>query len=252
MSILRELVNDTRKAIEEGYYDLNLMLYHKRIRLSHAIINCKDTPIIGEIKFFSPVSGTIREYSDPVILAKDMLEGGVIGISVVTNRMFNGRLDYLLNVRIGVDIPLLMKDIIISEKQIDAAYRCGADCILLISSILDKDDRDRLINYAHNYGLEVLLEVHNKDQFIDALSSDADMIGINNRDLDSMKIDITTTEQILSDTKPLDNKIVISESGIESRNDIARLKRLGVKAFLVGSSIMRSKDISLKVRELRG
>ncbi|MEM2855780.1 MAG: indole-3-glycerol-phosphate synthase [Candidatus Nitrosocaldaceae archaeon] len=249
MSFIKRLVEDTRRAINEGYYDLSLRLYHTSHRLSDAILASKHAAIIGEIKFASPSMGKIREYSDPVKIARDIISADAIGLSILTNRLFNGRLDYLLNVRIATDIPILMKDIVIDNKQIDAAYKSGADCILVISSIFDdKHVMRELIDYAHSYHLEVLLEVHDKEELKDALESNADLIGINNRDLNSMKIDLSTTENLLRDISS--DKIIVSESGIESSQDIVRLYKAGARAFLVGTSIMKSNNIRLKLKEL--
>ncbi len=251
MSLLDKLVKDTLKDIENGYYNLNLRVYHHNPKLSNTILNCKKVPIISEIKFASPSLGTIREYTNPVKIAKDMIDAGAIGISVLTNSAFKGSLNYLLNVRVAIDMPILMKDIIIDKIQIDAAYRSGADCILLIYSIFKDyypNNLEEFIDYAHKNNLEVLLEVHDKDEFDKALMLNADMIGINNRDLRTMEIDINNTERVLSNK--VTNKIIISESGIDKPEDIRRLYKMGVKGFLIGTSIMRSNNIKDKLSEL--
>ncbi len=251
MSFLERLVKDTIKDIDKGYYNLNLRVYHHNPKLSEVILNSKNTPIISEIKFASPLVGIIREYRDPVKIAKDMISAGAIGISVLTNSAFKGLLNYLINVRIAINAPILMKDIIIDKIQIDAASRSGADCVLLIYSIFRdyySNNLEELIEYAHKNNLEVLLEVHDKEELSKALTLDVDIIGINNRDLKTMEIDIGNTERLLSN-KVID-KIVISESGINTADDIRRLYRVGVKGFLVGSSIMRSDNIKDKLSEL--
>ena len=253
MSILKRLVDESYNAIGEGYYDVNFQIYYNRVRLSHAILDARDIPIIAEIKFASPSLGEIREYEDPVRIAYAMLDYA-IGLSILTHRSFKGLLDYLLNIRIITDKPLLMKDIIIDEKQIDAGARCGADCILLIAKVFN--DRlvdkslDCLIDYAHSKGLEVLLEVHDEDEFKDALKSKADMIGINNRDLNTMSIDLGTTERLLKNNDEWRGKIIVAESGINDAKDIRMLYNAGARAFLVGSSIMKSNNIKAKLYEL--
>lgn len=255
MAFLEKLVRDTRRAIDEGYYDLNLKVYYARKSLSQSIINCKNIPIISEIKFASPSLGKIREYTDPVKIAREMEDGGAVGLSILTHKAFNGSLNYLLNVRIAVDLPLLMKDIIIDKKQIDAASRIGADCILLIYTIFKENyasNIDAFIEYAHKYDLEVLLEVHDQEEFADALKSDADIIGINNRNLNTMKIDISNTEQLLKSNDLWKDRIVISESGINTPEDIKRLYKIGIKGFLIGTSLMKSNNIKDKLYELRG
>ncbi len=252
MTSLKKIVEETRKYVDEGYYDVSLKVYYARSKLSSAIMNCKKIPIISEIKFASPSIGKIRAYKDPAKIARDMIEGGAVGLSVLTNKEFDGRLDYLLNVRIATDLPLLMKDIIIDKRQIDAAFRCGADCILLIYSLF-KDDRDKLIgfiDYAHKNDLEVLIEVHDEQEFLDVLNVDADMIGINNRDLSTMTVDISTTERLLKSNDLWKDRIVISESGIDSIGDIRRIHKAGARAFLIGSSIMKSDNIRAKLEEL--
>jgi len=251
MSLLDKLVKDTLKDIERGYYNLNLRVYHNNPKLSNTILNYKNVPIISEIKFASPLLGTIKEYTDPVKIAKDMISAGAIGISILTNSAFKGSLNYLINVRVAIDMPILMKDIIIDKIQIDAAYRSGADCILLIYSVFKDyypNNLEEFIDYAHKNDLEVLLEVHDKDEFDKALMLNADMIGINNRDLRTMEIDINNTERILSNK--VTNKIIISESGIDKPEDIRRLYKIGVKGFLIGTSIMRSNNIKDKLSEL--
>ncbi len=252
MAFLEKLVEDTRRAIDEGYYDLNLKVYYPKKSLSQSIIDSKHIPIISEIKFASPSLGKIREYMDPVKIAKEMEEGGAVGLSILTHKAFNGSLNYLLNVRIGVDLPLLMKDIVVDKRQIDAASRAGADCILLIFTIFDRYniDLDSFIEYAHRHDLEVLLEVHDQEEFDYALKSNADIIGINNRNLNTMEIDISNTELLLKSNNSWQDKIVISESGINTPDDIKRLYRIGIKGFLIGTSLMKSNNIKDKLYEL--
>jgi indole-3-glycerol phosphate synthase len=227
-----------------------------------AILSCKRSgknAIIAEVKFASPSMGRIRDYTSPQTLARDMVDAGAMALSVLTQpNYFNGSIEYLMNVRVAVDVPLLMKDIIVSREQVDAAYRAGADCILLISSIytegLADDTLERMIDRAHAYGLEVILEVHDEDEFDQALKSTADIIGINNRDLKSMNVDVSNTARILAkhdnNNKATTNKPIISESGISSVEHIRYLKQYKVDAFLIGTSIMASDNIKNKVREL--
>ncbi|GIU71533.1 MAG: indole-3-glycerol-phosphate synthase [Candidatus Nitrosocaldaceae archaeon] len=250
MAFLEELVKVTKEALDAGYYDLNLKVYYPKKKLSDALRSNKIS-IISEIKFASPSLGKIRDYTDPVKIAKEMEEAGATALSVLTHKSFNGSLNYLLNIRIAVDLPLLMKDIIIDKRQIDAASKVGADCILLIYTIFKEgyaDNIEGFIDYAHERNLEVLLEVHDRDEFEEALDMNADIIGINNRDLKTMKIDISNTERLLDNIK--NNKLIISESGINKPEDIKRLYRLGIKGFLIGTSIMKSNNIKEKLYEL--
>jgi indole-3-glycerol phosphate synthase len=151
-----------------------------------------------------------------------------------------------------MDVPILMKDIMISDIQIEAARKIGADCILLISSMFSENLCENSMEYftekAHKLGLEVLVETHTEEEFRQAMNNKADMIGINNRNLDTMNVDVRTTENILK--KCAKNKIVISESGISDPDQINYLRGVGADAFLIGTSIMQSNNIKDKVREL--
>tara|TARA_Y100000780_G_scaffold195852_1_gene185593 strand:- start:1644 stop:2093 length:450 start_codon:yes stop_codon:yes gene_type:complete len=145
-----------------------------------------------------------------------------------------------------------MKDIMISDIQIEAAKKIGADCILLISSMFNENLCENSIEYfitkAHKLGLEVLLETHTEEEFKEAINSSADLVGINNRNLDTMHVDIKTTENILK--KYEKNKLIISESGISEPAHIKYLKNVGADAFLIGTAIMQSSNIKDKVKEL--
>ncbi len=250
---LKKLAESARKAIDDGVYDIEFTIYHPTFSIKDAIRNCKHAPIITEIKFASPSMGTIRQYSDPTRIAKDMIDSGAIALSILTQpNMFEGSIDYLANSRLNLDVPLLMKDIIISDAQIDAAKKVGADCILLITSLFNANlcegSIERFTDKAHKLGLEVLLETHAEDEFRQAMKSDADLIGINNRNLDTMQFDIKTTEYILKRCQK--RKLVISESGISEAEQIKYLKGVGADAFLVGTGIMQSYNIKDKVMEL--
>ncbi len=250
---LKKLAESAKKAIDDGTYDIEFTIYHPTTRIKDAIRNCKHTPIITEIKFASPSMGTIRQYSDPTRIAREMVDSGAIALSILTQpNMFNGSIDYLVNARLALDVPLLMKDLMISDVQIDAAKKIGADCVLLIASLFNANlcegSIEHFIDKAHRNDLEVLLETHTEDEFRQATRTDADLIGINNRNLDTMKIDIKTTEYILKrceKTKP-----VISESGINEAEQIKYLKSVGADAFLIGTGIMQSNNIKDKVKEL--
>lgn len=252
---LKTLADNARKAIDEGNYNINFTICKPTFSIKNAVKNHKHAPILTEIKFASPSMGTIREYMDPTMIAKDMIDAGCIGLSVLTQPyIFNGSMNYLANIRLLTDAPILMKDIMISNIQIEAAKKIGADCILLIVSMFNENLCENSIEYftekAHQLGLEVLLETHTEEEFKQAMKSNADLIGINNRNLDTMNIDIKTTENILKRCEK--NKLVISESGISEPHEIRYLKSVGADAFLVGTSIMRSNNIKDKVKELVG
>ena len=251
-NILKKLVNNSQAAIDDGTYDVDVNL-EKSNKNFVQIINSNPHPtLLTEIKFGSPSLGKIRTISDPASVAKQMISGGSKALSILTQpHLFNGSPEYFIKVRKAVDVPLLMKDILIDKIQIDAAEKIGADYILLIQSLFDNgflNEIDELIDYGHKKGLKILLEVHTESEFKKALETNADLIGINNRNLDTLEIDLKTTEKVL---EKFDNsRPILSESGIETPEDIQYLKKCGAKAFLVGSSIMKSDNIEEEVRRL--
>lgn len=250
--MLEKLAKNSQKAISEDVYEISYRNSKSGKDLIKQIRNNKHASLITEVKFSSPSLGDIREISDPVLIAKQMAEGGATGLSVLTQPyLFNGSPEYFTIIRKQVQIPLLMKDIVVDKIQIDAAEKLGADMILLIQAIFDKNfaaDIDEFIAYAHKKKLLVLLESHTKKEFTDSAETQADILGINNRNLDTLEIDLKTTQTILKDRD--EKRIIISESGIESPKDIQFLRKCGADAFLVGSSIMKSKDIKGLVSEL--
>jgi indole-3-glycerol phosphate synthase len=250
--ILKKLVENSHKAIREGTYEISESLAGSKTDLVSSIRNNKHASLITEVKFASPSLGQIKEVSDPVEIAKSMIRGGALALSVLTQpHMFSGSPKYFMEIRKQVDVPMLMKDIVVEKVQIDAAKKIGADYMLLIQSLFDLGhlkDIDEFVAYGHKKGLKVLLESHTKSEFENSLRTDADLLGINNRNLDTLEIDINTTKRLLDgfDKK----RMIVSESGIESPDDVRFLKKSGADAFLIGSSIMRNQDIELNVRRL--
>jgi indole-3-glycerol phosphate synthase len=251
-NMLQKLADNSQKAIDNGIYKITEKLPRSKNNIVDDIRKNKHASLITEIKFSSPSLGNIHQISDPVEIAKLMIQGGAIGLSVLTQpHLFNGSPEYFQKIRSQVKVPLLMKDIVIDKIQIDAAEKIGADCILLIQSIFDKkfaDDIDEFIAYSHKKNIMVLLESHTKNEFTRSTKTDADILGINNRNLDTLEIDLTTTNEILKDRNEM--RIILSESGIGSPKDIKFLHECGVDAFLVGSSIMKSKDIKGHVEKM--
>jgi len=248
------LALDAKRTIEEGYYETAARVDASSISMKDAILEFEGAPIISEIKFASPSAGTIRTSYDLKGVARDMEEGGAVGVSILAEpKRFKGHIDFIAEVRGELTIPILMKDIILSQAQIDAASRIGADAVLLIQSIFDRGYSEKgienMIDYAHSKGLEVLLEVHTEEEFISALKTDADMIGINNRDLRTLEVDLGVTERILKKC-PSNTDVLVSESGISSPEDIRFLRACGVRAFLVGTAIMKANKVKEKVTEL--
>ncbi|MDH3204235.1 MAG: indole-3-glycerol-phosphate synthase [Nitrosopumilus sp.] len=251
-NILRKLVNNSQAAIDDGVYDVDVNLQKSNNDLIEIIKSNPHATLLTEIKFASPSLGKIRTITEPASIAKQMIEGGSKALSVLTQpHLFNGSPEYFMKVRQVVDVPLLMKDIMIDKIQIDAAKKIGADFILLIQSLFDQKflkDIDEFINYGHKQGLKILLEVHTQKEFENALRTDADLIGINNRNLDTLEIELKTTEIILEGYQK--SRIILSESGIKTSDDIQYLKKCGADAFLIGSSIMKSDNITEQVRKL--
>ena len=251
-NMLQKLSQNSELAIKEGVYEITEKIPKSKMNLINMIKKNKHASLITEVKFSSPSLGEIHKKTDPVKIAMLMVQGGAVGLSVLTQpRLFNGSPEYFQKIRKKVKVPLLMKDIIIDKIQIDAAEKIGADCILLIQSIFDKKlakDIDEFISYAHKKKLMVLLESHTKKEFISSINTDADLLGINNRNLDTLEIDLDTTKNILKDRD--EKRIILSESGIESPIDIRYLSGCGADGFLVGSSIMKSRDIKGQVKKL--
>ena len=251
-NILEKLVNNSRKAIDNGVYDISESLSNSGIDLGEIIINSQHAPLITEIKFSSPALGNIRKVSDPINIALQMINGGASALSVLTQPfLFDGSPELFMKVRKVVEIPMLMKDITIDKIQIDAAKKMGADYFLLIQSLFDKkmvSEMDELIEYGHKNGVKVLVEAHTSKEFENACKTNADIVGINNRNLDTLKIDLNTTKNILEESNS--SKIIISESGIESKDNIRFLHKCGVKGYLIGTAIMKNDDIEQTVRGL--
>ena len=251
-NILDKLVNNSKKAINEGIYEISKSLSNSEIDLGQTIINSQHAPLITEVKFSSPALGNIRKVSDPIDIAVQMVNGGASALSVLTQPfLFDGSPELFMKVREVVKIPMLMKDITIDKIQIDAARKMGADYFLLIQSLFDKKmvlDMDELIEYGHKNGVKVIVEAHTSEEFENACKTNADIIGINNRNLDTLKIDLNTTKNILE--KSDSSKIIISESGIESQDDIRFLHKCGAKGYLIGTAIMKNDNIEQTVRGL--
>ena len=250
---LDTLAMDATKTIDSGYYRTAMSIKQPKISLKQAILECKANPVITEIKAASPSLGTIRNQVNPKEIAQAMEKGGAVAISVLTEpKHFNGSLSALVQAREAVKLPILMKDIILVADQIEVAAQIGADAVLLIQALFDKGccemSADRTVAFAHSKGLEVLLETHTEAEFRAAVETKADLVGINNRNLGTLKTDLNTTKEILKRNGNC-GKIVVSESGIKTPADLRFLREGGACAFLIGSSIMLTENIEEKVEE---
>ncbi|MCP8317620.1 MAG: indole-3-glycerol-phosphate synthase [archaeon] len=253
VDFLDHIIRDVKKTIKEGYYNAQSNGRRFQKSLKDSIIKCKKAPIIAEIKPASPKKGVLKKEMNVKEMAIAIKRGGAVGISVLTEpKHFKGSLEILSTVREVVDLPILMKDFIISPIQIEAADKVGANAILLIKSIFDRKlseiNLDEMIEIAKSKSIEVLLEVHNEAEFFSSLQTKADMIGINNRDLTNLDVDLEVTEMILSKIGNR-GRIIVSESGISNPNDVKTLHGFGAHAFLIGTAIMTANDVEAKVRE---
>lgn len=250
--ILEKLYKNSKIAINNGVYEINDNLERSNQDFIKIVKENQHATLITEVKFSSPSLGEIKKMSDPVEIAKSMVKGGAKALSILTQpHLFSGSPEFFIKIRKQVEVPLLMKDIIIDKIQIDAAKRIGADYFLLIQSMFDQgfaENLEELIEYGHKNGLKILLESHTKTEFENSLKTKADILGINNRNLDTLELDINNTKNILENIKK--SRIVISESGIETPDDIRFLHNCGADAFLVGSSIMKSDNIQENVKKL--
>ncbi len=250
---LDKLISDAQRRIRAGYYAVQEGVKHQPISFRAAIESAENNAIIAEIKPISPVRGPLRPNINPAAAAAMAEKGGATAISVLTEPdNFGGRLENLRRIRGGSNLPLLMKDIVIDGRQIQAGREYGADCVLLVESVFSRHRIGSLkdmINTAHESGLEVLLEVHDDDEMRRALESEADIIGVNNRNLTTLEIDLKTTERLMARIGNRADKVYVSESGFETADQIRELKPLAVDGFLIGSSIMLSEDVESKVRE---
>lgn len=205
--------------------------------------------VIAEIKRASPSKGLLRKEFDPVAIAKTYESCGAAAISVLTDRnYFQGDLEYLKQVREATTVPLLMKDFIIDPYQLYQARIYGADAVLLIAALLSSAQLAQFLNRAAGLGLSSLVEVHSNEELNRALAANAEIIGINNRDLRTFQVTVETTRRLAPLIGP--GKIVVSESGIDSRAVMAFLAQQGVHAFLIGEAFMRAEDIGAALRSL--
>ena len=256
MNILTEIID--KKAGRLSYAKSAVPIHELKKRLTEmegardfrgAITGGGKIKLIAEIKKASPSKGIIRKDFDPAKIAAIYEEKPVGALSVLTEEdFFQGHISYIKMVQDITSKPILRKDFIFDEYQIYESRVNHADAILLIAAALEKNQAQEYMHLANELGLHVLFEVHDEDDLEKALSIDADIIGINNRNLKTLKIDLSATFRLKKEI-PKD-KIVVSESGIRTRDDVIKLQNAGIDAMLIGTSLMEAADIGKKIDEL--
>lgn len=258
MSILNRILIETRKTIDADRAAVAAAELEAQIE---GLPPCRDfhgaladgdcVQLIAEVKRASPSAGLIREDFDPVEIAKCYSEGGAACISVLTDApFFQGSLEYLKQIRLAVDLPLLRKDFIVDRYQLLQARAAGADCVLLIAECLSPTELKRLHDQAVELGLQTLIELYERENLDAVVATGTKLVGINNRNLRTFETSLDHTLNLCPSIP--DDRLVVGESGIRNHDDLLRLGKGGVKAVLVGESLMRQPDITMVTRQLLG
>ena len=261
MNILDKILEQKKKEV--AALDLRKFGMHKKmicdrkqwVPFASVLRTAKGVALVAEVKKASPSAGVIQPNYDPIGIAREYENAGATALSVLTDeKFFQGHLDHLQRIREAVRLPILRKDFIIDEKQIYESMAFGADAILLIVAILSKQQLMRFTRVCRKNQIAAVVEVHDELELDRALAAGAEIIGINNRNLKDFSVDLATTEKLAARlTQGMCGKYtVIAESGINTRADVERVQKAGVNAILVGESLMRSGDITAKVKELLG
>lgn len=252
MTILDKILKEKKKEIAKLRNQTFDQISYPPIKTFEQTIKDKTTmSVIAEMKRASPSNGMINKDVDPVKQAKRYEKSGASAISVLTDTpFFQGTIDDLRAVRETVRIPILCKDFMIDPIQIDRAKAAGANIILLIAAALDDHEMANLYRYAKDKNLEVLCEVHNEEEMERVINLGAKIIGINNRDLKTFKVDLKTTERLANMVTDTDT-ILISESGIKTTEDVETVAEAGAEAILVGETLMRSDNIVQTMNSLQ-
>ena len=253
--MLNKIIAEKRKEITQRKRSSPLPALKERVARREAPLDFASAlkgdgvRLIAEIKRASPSRGVLRHNFNPVALARTYADNGAAAISVLTEKnYFQGSLDHLVAVREEVALPLLRKDFVLDPYQVSESRACGADALLLIAAILSQAQLEELLSLSHNLGMSCLVEVHNEGELDKTLKSGAEIIGINNRDLNTFKVDIDTTRRL----RPLspEGKIVVSERGISHQGDVEKMRGWGVNAVLVGEALVTASDIPARMKEL--
>jgi len=254
--IISRIIEDKRRVVEESKRAKpqdELIRDIKNICVKSSFKKNISRPhhvnLIAEIKKASPSKGILRADFNLIKIAIAYQANGASAISVLTDeRFFEGKLEYIKKVKESVSLPVLRKDFIIDEYQIYETVAAGADAMLLIADLLSKSELCGFYDLATSLGLDVLIEVHKEEDMEKALATEGSIIGINNRDLHTFRVDLSITQKLIRLIPP--NRIKVSESGIRSYEDVMFLKSLGLNAVLIGEAFMESVDIPSKMREM--
>ena len=257
MSVLDRIVEATRDEVERRRAAVSLAELEAALRtrpegrpFSEALTR-PGISVIAEHKRRSPSAGQIREGSSVEEIARAYERGGAAALSILTEPShFGGSLEDLRAARAATELPVLRKDFIVDLYQVYESAAAGADAILLIVAALDVEFLAELLGEARALDLDVIVEVHDEDELEMALEVDADVLGLNNRDLSDFSVDIERTYELLSDVPA--GKTVVAESGFSTREQLDDLERVGIDAVLIGETLMRSEDIEAATRELSG
>lgn len=240
-------IKNRKKVLSENELSKKFKKRNENV-LKRALIK-PGVSLIAEVKRASPSKGILRQDINPIKLAQTYEKAGATAISVLTeHHYFLGSTEDLIKVKNAVGLPILQKDFIVDSYQIYEANVLGADAILLIANILSKEKLMYFIRLAQGLGLDSLVEVHSRKELESALECEAEIIGINNRDLQTFRTDIRTTIELAPEI-PKD-KLIISESGIFSADAVEKVVQAGAKGFLVGEALVKSENVAQKIQEL--
>ncbi len=255
MGMIEELAQAARAGVEQRRAEVPLEELQRRLserpeqRPFGEALTRPGLSLIAEFKRRSPSAGDIRRGATPAEIARAYEEGGAAALSVLTDvPHFGGSLEDLREAREACELPVVQKDFIVDRYQLYEAAVVGADAILLIVAALEQEDLVRLHDEARGLDLDCVVEVHVEGELETALAADAEIIGINNRNLEDFSVDVQTTFELITDVPA--GKTVVSESGISERTVLEELERVGVDAVLIGEALMRASDPAAKVREL--
>jgi indole-3-glycerol phosphate synthase len=255
--LLAAIVAATRRIVEVRQHALPSSTLERRAaaaapkagRFRAAIERADRLNVIAECKRRSPSGGVLRVEYDPVALARTYASAGAAAISVLTEpTFFDGSLEHLRAIRAAVDLPLLRKDFIVSEYQLVEAAAAGADAVLLIVAALERSELGQLHHQARGFGLDVLVEVHDAEELAAALDVGARIIGVNNRNLRTLEVDTTASDELIAHIPAA--IVAVSESGLRTPGDLLRLRKLGYRGFLIGERFMIVPDPGAALEEL--